>query len=96
MSYYTKMKTKSIFIYIYRYVYIYTYIIIIIEFKQIRFSSEVSLMYKQEKKVQREEQRKKTRKITLTEVLQYAVCGAARVLPETHWVRRCRLNSQSL
>lgn len=43
MSYYTKMKTKSIFIYIYiDIIYIY-----IIEFKQIGFSSEVSLMYKQ-------------------------------------------------
>lgn len=39
-----KMKTKSIFIYIYIDIYIY-----IIEFKQIRFSSEVSLMYKQNK-----------------------------------------------
>lgn len=43
MSYYTKMKTKNyIHIHIYRYIYI-------IEFKQIGFSSEVSLMYKQDK-----------------------------------------------
>lgn len=40
-----KNENKSIFIYIYIAIYIY-----IIEFKQIRFSSEISLMYKQEKK----------------------------------------------
>lgn len=48
MSYYTKMKTKSIFIYIYIDIYIY-----IIEFKPIGFSSEVSLMYNQEKGFQK-------------------------------------------
>lgn len=75
-------------------IYIYTYII---EFKQIRFSSEVSLMYKQGKGVfKREERGKKTRTITLTEVPQCAVCGAARELPETRWAPRCRPSSQSL
>lgn len=49
MSYYTKNENKkSIFIYIYIDIYIY-----IIEFKQIRFSSEVSLMYKRDKGFQR-------------------------------------------
>lgn len=52
MSYYTKNENKKYsHIHIYRYIYI-------IEFKQIEFSSEVSLMYKQEKKrdLKREEQ----------------------------------------
>lgn len=41
-------------------------------------------------KPKREEQRKKMRKITLTEVLQCAVCDAVHVLPETRWARRCQ------
>lgn len=44
----------------------------------------------------REEPGMTMRKITLTEVLQCAVCGAVRVLPETHWARRCQPNSRSL
>lgn len=51
MSYYTKNENKKyIHIHIYRYVYLYIYII---EFKQIGFSSEVSLIYKQEKGFQK-------------------------------------------
>lgn len=48
------MKTKSIFIYIYIDIYIY-----IIEFKQIGFSSEVSLMYNQEKGVSKGKNRER-------------------------------------
>lgn len=91
-----KMKTRSIFIYIYVDMYIYIYIYII-EFKQIGFSSEVSLMYKQEKGLsKRKNGGCMMRKITLTEVLQCAVCGAVRVLPETRWAHHCRPSFQSL
>lgn len=76
------------------YIYIYFFII---EFKQIRFSSEVSLMYKLDKGFfKREKQREKTTKITLTEVPQCAVCGAVHVLPETRWAHCCQPSSQSL
>lgn len=84
MSYYTKNENKK--------VYIYTHAT---EFKQIGFSSEVSLMYNWIRGFQREEHGK-MRKITLTEVPQCAVCGAVRVLQETQWARQCQPSSQSL
>lgn len=78
------MKTKSIYIYTQT-----------TEFKQIGFSSEVSLMYNWIRGFKKEEHGK-MRKITLTEVLQCAVCGVVRVLQETQWAHRCQPSSQSL
>lgn len=87
MSYYTRMKTK---VYSYTYIDVYLYII---KFKQIGFSSEVSLMYKWDKGFQKG--KKDLRKITLTEVLQCAVCGAVHELLKSHWAHRCQPSCQS-